>query len=313
MSTHVRLKHIDKDNPTNKDAVTELAYGKFNVPFTRFFSTPDGFKAVCRSDRDTDKILTKEAIEEFVKHGLSVIIPPEIKAKRSIFVRRLDARIGKNNAEDIKEELERVNNWMKIDEVHKIKDYTHLLKISFEEVGMAERAQHGGFLALNMAITSDQVEQEEYVNLSICFNCYVYEDHLIMDCPEKDVKYCSECCCTGHVYRECTSTTKTCLNCFREGKEGSHRTLAMACPIRKKIIREKKMKLKEQESDKENTTYAEIARKVIAESKQTDQSTQIILSQTQHCKILICIMHAHVMNHTNQNSTRCSKRIIYLP
>ena len=38
---------------------------------------------------------------------------------------------------------------MKIDEVSKIKDYTHLLKIRFEKVGIV--AQEGDFLAFNVA------------------------------------------------------------------------------------------------------------------------------------------------------------------
>ena len=32
---------------------------------------------------------------------------------------------------------------------------------------------------------------------------YKYEDHTTSDCPQKDVKVCSNCAETGHTYREC--------------------------------------------------------------------------------------------------------------
>ena len=55
---------------------------------------------------------------------------------------------------------------------------------------------------------------------------YKYEDHTTSDCPQKDVKVCSNCAETGHTYRECqncqNAKARTCVNCTRDqgGKKG---------------------------------------------------------------------------------------------
>lgn len=44
-----------------------------------------------------------------------------MKIKRSIFIKRFNHIIGEHTTEDIKEEIEKPNNWKKITEVTKIK------------------------------------------------------------------------------------------------------------------------------------------------------------------------------------------------
>lgn len=293
----IRLKHQDKQNQTEARNVVELAYGKFNVPFTRIFATNEGYKVICRNENDADKILGKEAKKELEKLGLQVIVPPETKARRSIILRHLDQIIGTNTPEDIKAEIERENNWLKIEEVIKIKDYTHILKLRLEETSMVDKAQQQGILAYNMAISPTQIEQETYVHIKTCFNCYQMEDHITKECPFTDLKICSECSETGHTYRECRNPEKACINCKSHGYQANHRTLAMSCPMRKKIISNKLNETKN--NDKEQNTYAAIAKRAVAEAKQTESPTQINLSELKHTKILISIMHAHVMNLCN--------------
>lgn len=299
MSPIIRLKHQDKQNPTEARRVVELAYGKFNVPFTRIFSTNDGFKVICRNEFDADKILGKEAKLELQKLGLQITVPPETRAKRSIVLRQLDNIIGSNTPEEIKHEMERVNSWLKIDEVVKMKNFTHILKLRLEETTMVEKAKQQGILAYNMSISPTQIEQENYVHINTCFNCYQMEDHITKDCPHKNLKICSECSETGHTYKECKNTEKGCINCRNRGYQFNHRTLAMSCPIRRKIVAEKTEEDKNKALSQEQNTYAAIARRAVAEAKNTESTTQINLSECKHTKILISIMHAHVMNMCN--------------
>lgn len=299
MTTTVRLKHQDKQKPTEARKVVELAYCKFNVPFTRIFSTSEGYKVICRNEQDADKILSKEAKEELQKIGLIVITPPETKARRSIIIRRLDQIIGSNSPEDIKHELEKENEWLKIEEVVKIKNYTHILKIRLEETTMVQKAQQQGILAYNMAISPNQIEKENYYHILTCFNCYQLEEHLTKDCPYTDQKICSECSETGHTFKDCRNTEKSCINCKRHGNQANHRTLAMSCPLRKKIIADKQNETRNTTMNKEENTYAAIARRAVAEVRQTESTTQLNLSDYKHTKILISIMHAHVLNLCN--------------
>lgn len=148
-----------------------------------------------------------------------VLMPPELKAKRSVFVRKVDEVVGKQNAEDIKEEIERQNSWLKVDEVIKIKDYTHVFKLTCEDTHMADRIKQQGFLAFNVLITPEQIKQEIYTNLLTCFNCYTFEKHPTKDCPNKNNNYCSTCGQDDHTFRDCENTFIGCLNCKREGKK----------------------------------------------------------------------------------------------
>lgn len=312
MAPTIRLKIVDKQNPAEKAKILELAYGKFKVPFTRIFNTNEGYKAICRNEQDADKILSKDAREELQKIGIQVLTPPGIKSKRTIFIRQLDYNIGSRTAEEIKDEIERVNEWLKIEEVIKIKDYTNILKIRLEETSMAEKAIHQGLLAFNMAISSSQIEQEQYIHIETCYNCYEMETHQTKDCPQTGLKVCSECSETGHTFKECTNPEKACLNCKKIGKLGNHRTLAMTCPQRKSIINNKISQQKQPMANSNEKTYADIARRTVEEMKQNENKTNIILSEQKHTKILISIMHAHVLNLCNPGTykTELNKMLI---
>ena len=52
-----------------------------------------------------------------------------------------------------------------------------------------------------------------------------------------------------------TSPTKKCINC-----DGAHRTMAMACPKRKEILKEKEEREKQRQADKGLQTYAQVAK-----------------------------------------------------
>lgn len=301
MPTHVRLKHRDKHRPIPKCEVTKLAYGTFNVPFTRIFQTNEGYKAICKDDRDADKLLTQAAKEEFLKAGIIVIMPPELRAKRSIFVRQVDGEVGIHSAQELKEDIERRNTWARINEVIKIKDYTHCFKIIFHETEMADKAIRSGFLTYDMSITPNQIQKEHFVSLLTCFNCYKFEEHTTKDCPNTDHQYCSNCAEIGHRYTECNNTEKMgCLNCKHTGKAyNTHRTMAMSCPIKKELIKTRTDEDKNKQLQKQDVKYVEIARRAVAEAQKPETNTILQLGTTSQAKIFTLIMHAHVQNIIN--------------
>ena len=118
--------------------------------------------------------------------------------------------------------------------VIKIRDYTHILKLEFGTMEEANRALEGGILMFCMMVAPDQMTRDEFINILTCFKCYRMEDHPTKECKETVVK-CSECSESGHRLSECTNPVKRCLNC-----QGGHRTLAMACPVKKDHINKKK-------------------------------------------------------------------------
>ena len=52
-----------------------------------------------------------------------------MKAERAIIVRRIDSTVGERSKEELKEEIERCNNGLLVDEVVKFPRHTHLFKI----------------------------------------------------------------------------------------------------------------------------------------------------------------------------------------
>ena len=73
-------------------------------------------------------------------------VPPEVRANRSVFVRRVMPHVGSRPANELKEEIEQQQDWAKINEITKIKDYTHVFKIEFLDTLMAHSEQTFKFL-----------------------------------------------------------------------------------------------------------------------------------------------------------------------
>ena len=113
-----------------------------------------------------------------------------------------------------------------------------------------------------MRISPDQIQKEIFINIMICFRCYQVEDHITANCTKKDLNICSKCA-GSHSWRDCTSSEKKCINCG-----GGHRTMAMACPKRKQILKEKEEKEREKQKNKSMQTYAEVAKPFKDEQQQ---------------------------------------------
>lgn len=73
-----------------------------------------------------------------------MVVPPPLRARKSIIVRRLDHEITTFTCDEIKLEIEGKNIWAKVDEVVKMKNIAHMLKIRFRDIAMARKAINSG-------------------------------------------------------------------------------------------------------------------------------------------------------------------------
>ncbi|KAG0418608.1 hypothetical protein EQH57_0715, partial [Dictyocoela roeselum] len=89
----------------------------------------------------------------------------------------------------------------------------------------------------NTRIPHHNCSIEEFTHLLICYKCYKIEDHPTNQC-KSTTPICSECSSEGHIWTECTSPTKKCINCPPSNND--HRTLAAMCPHRRAKMEEKK-------------------------------------------------------------------------
>ena len=273
-----------------KSQVFEVAFNKIGVPLNKLEETKNGFYASSDSQTSIEKLMTDEAQIALAKINLKSTLPPEMRAKRSIFARQVDSTVGLRDAGEIKDEISKNHTWAKIDEIVKIKDYTHVFKIVAKDLKTAELIKENGLFLFNTRIAPHQLESEKYTPVLVCFKCYKFEEHTTNKCTSKKT-LCSECGEEGHTYRECSSTTKKCLNC--KAPNNNHRTLAASCPYRKSKILAKENKIQEKAEKRENAAYASIAKKAVEEVKIPKTNIINITNDTQ-LKMIAIILEAHI-------------------
>lgn len=300
MATYrVQLRYLDPENTPSRDQIYQATFQKLNVPLTKLTETSVGFYAVSDEASAVEKLTTKKAELIFRDIGLIPITPPELKARKSVFIRQLDPHAGSQSPKDITTEIEKQNKWLKIEETQKIKNYTHIIKVITQSTTMVDRLLAEGLTLFNTRVTPAQCEREHYFHILTCFKCYKYGDHPTFQCKEK-LTLCSECGSDTHTHRSCSSSTKKCLNC-----SGPHRTLAASCPERKLFIKELKEKSPSLPSKTTEFSYAGVAQRAAKQALEQSALTpkpEIHIHQGMQTKIVALILEAHIACLGSKNS-----------
>lgn len=280
----VKIKHQKSRELNTRTKLLELL-SKHQVYATRIVPLDDSLYVLTSDTNEAEKIFGFLCKEELQINGFTPILPPDLKANRTIILTRLDDYIYNNEEEDIREELKHQNEWIgnSITETFKFPK-SNTIKITFDHQEKARKSTMQGLLLYNMRVPPHQIQQDEYINLQTCMKCYQIEDHHTNQCPkDPEFKICSECGEEGHHYRNCSNQHKRCINC----KE-PHRTLAMKCPLRKKALKEKRTANRDN-----NKTYSNVVQTPTAKLHQFHMEREI------PAKILSCMLHAHLMNMGN--------------
>ena len=104
------------------------------------------------------------------------------------------------------------------------------------------------------------------VKLTPCYNCYSY-DHKTQSCEINKQSICAFCAKTaGHTQNNCTETTPKCINC-----EGKHKTLALVCPVRKRLIKERSKDGRERSRSRSRARHVTYADLVTPKQQQQQQ------------------------------------------
>ena len=289
----LNLKYIHNTPKANREEIFKITFGKLEAPLIRLSDTQNGYFAIAETENIIDRLLTPKAFTEFAKLNLIPILPPDIRARRTVFVRQVDYSVGSQTAENIKTEIETQNN-ITVNEIIKIKHYTHVFKIVFNTTTDAHNTLTHGLKAYHTRIAPTQCEQEHYTHIQICYKCYRFEHHTTRDCT-KNTDICSECGEEGHTHQTCNNTEKRCINC-----SGPHRTLAASCPYRKQTIATKNSNQKSQQNITQNKTFADIAKHAAKETIQNNPpAPKITLTNKMHIKLTAIILEAHIASLTD--------------
>jgi hypothetical protein len=285
------LRFLDPRKPPERRIVFETIQKKLKLPLTGLREARNGLNAFTEFEQDIDILLTTDAKELLNKIGLEAKLTPKVKANRSVICRQVDTHVGTHDKDELKQEINRCNAHLQVAEIVKFGQYTHIFKIEFHETEMANQVLENGLLCYNVKISPGQIQKEEYVDILMCFKCYKLESHSTKNCPTPDIVICSECS-GAHDYRDCTEATKKCINC-----KGAHRTMAMSCPVKKEMIKNKKNNNEEEKKKKEETTYARIVEKTIENVQLKQQTkTEEKITEEQGIRAFVIILDAHLRN-----------------
>ena len=83
---------------------------------------------ILEKEKDADTILTQKGIDLLRKMNLKVRVPPELRAKRSVFVRQVDQTAGSHSETEIEIELVKNQEYLAGCKEIKIKDFIHIFK-----------------------------------------------------------------------------------------------------------------------------------------------------------------------------------------
>lgn len=296
----LQLRLLDPRRKPTRAEIFSTTFTKLNAPLTKLFDAKNGFYAASDNETTIDNLLTKKARDALRSINLEPVLPPEVRARRTVFIRQIDHHVGNQTAETIKTEIETINRGIKLTDVIKIKDYTHVIKLVCEDTATADKIIQHGILAFSTKITAAQCERETFTHIQICFKCYKYEDHATNDCKQT-FDICSECAQRGHTHLTCINTNKKCINC-PDDETNDHRTLAAKCPHRKKTIADKEQKKTTAQTLTQNTTYANIAKAAIKEQTTETRPNVIKLTNKTQLKMTALILEAHIASLTEPKS-----------
>ena len=284
----VKIKHTSKTTAAKQKLLQILS--SQDVYAIDIKEAHDGFIIITSTIEEADVINSPSCTTALTAENFSPVLPPELKAKRTVLLFKVDSHIYDNNEENIKEEVYNHNNFAN-EEIETIFKFprANIIKIQFKQAITATKTCEQGLKLFKMKIPHYNIKKEEYTPINVCYKCYKLEDHHTNQCPqEANYKVCSECSSTEHTWTNCNNTFKKCLNC-----NGDHRTLAFKCPSRKTLVEEKK-KAKPQSysaavTSTTNTNY--FPQLMNPNLFQTTEDPRTLFQ-----KIMSCFVNAHINN-----------------
>lgn len=245
----------------------------------------------------------------FQEKGFEIITPPQEASTRSVMAKHVDNHVIRYEEEEIKASIENQNDWAKVEEVRKIstKEGPIIVKIRFQQASMAQKALTSGFTMLSQSLPAWAIEEETYVPINPCSNCYSYH-HFRKNCPRPQITLCSKCSMTGHKRFSCTNNVK-CIHCHE-----AHATFHPQCKEKKKYLREEGAKIREKKKNQNNRatpfqSYANSAATGVRPNNQNNQGNCSCnfqrfppIDPTISTKILSGITYAHFMDNQEPGS-----------
>ncbi len=168
-----RIKIKSRNN--NKDQklkLIEILCGK-DIEIRRVIPTNDGFVVITVTEQDADSIFNREVKHELAQHELIPVLSPELKAKKSTIIPRVDDVIYEHDILESGEDLTDKNQWIgdELESVYKFQN-TPTIRITFTHTTIAKICTEVGLKEFRMSI-------ERIIKSRL--NSFLTENHIIKE------------------------------------------------------------------------------------------------------------------------------------
>lgn len=274
----IKIKCTNRNKEAWQQLLTVLSNN--DVRCSKLVPCSDGYIAHCNSDEDCDRIFHNKCMRELNYKNFDIMVPPEVKAKRTIIVKMFDEYIADFSQEEIIHEISECNPQLRVVELYKLRS-GNVLKIVFGNHTMAQACLREGLRMFHLHVPTSSLTGVEYSRVDYCYRCYAINDHYSKDCP-KGVDYviCSSCSSRDHSFRQCNSSDHKCVNCG-----GPHITLSAKCPTRRNVVQT------EGEKKKKNS------RSFTAAVKETGSG--VSHESSKNVTAYMCMLHASLVSNGN--------------
>ena len=122
----------------------------------------DHIFVLCNSSDDLDTLFSSGCISELEAVGCKPILPPDLKAKKSLILRQCDDQILNQTEVDIKSEIKKQNDCVKVQEIFKYNSSQNI-KVTFESQHMAAQVLTKGLLLFNLSHPAQNICKEIFI------------------------------------------------------------------------------------------------------------------------------------------------------
>ena len=232
----IRLQLCDAFSSSKVDILD--VFNTFNIKCSNITipTEKNEFMIYCNSSADVDLVFQEACMFALDALGCIPVLPPELKAKRTVILKSLDTYIYDLPLAEIVFELNKNNENLHVVDAYKFPN-SRTVKITFSNENMASTCLENGLNIFIIHLSPNMMQREEFIQIPTCYRCFSLNTHSSNECKkETDYVICSKCAVIGHDSRYCSSNEFKCINC-----EGNHSTLSLSCPIRIAIIKTKRV------------------------------------------------------------------------
>ena len=202
----VKIKCLNENLCTRKNLLS-ICY-KYKVKIESIFKVNQDFIIKFPDGAEAERIFHNPLKDVLHDVQFRPSLPSELRASRTIFIRRVDSEILKNSENEISNEIKRCNDWCSIVELTKLKT---CLKITFETVHMADKSIDDGLFLFYLHVPSTNITRDSFIRLNTCFICYKVDNHPTKECPKKNLTQTSRSAQIAALKITCSKIVRTVL------------------------------------------------------------------------------------------------------